>query len=117
MIPDFPDYARILLDGFSEKPSFGVLRTEMDAGVAKQRARWSLPVTTRQAVLMVESLEAKRQMDRWFRYELAGGAGWFSWRDPVAGKTVRARFVGGELQWTPDSPQLWRAGVQIETTG
>ena len=45
MIPDFPDYARILLDGFSEKPSFGVLRTEMDAGVAKQRARWSLPVT------------------------------------------------------------------------
>ena len=40
MIPDFPDYARILLDGFSEKPSFGVLRTEMDAGVAKQRARW-----------------------------------------------------------------------------
>lgn len=114
-LPVFPAYARILREGFDETPDFGVLRTEMDGSVAKQRPRRSLPIVTRSAAVLVDG--SKVAFDAWFRDELGGGAGWFSWADPVDGVTKNARIVSGKLQWRPESKTLWRASVQIETLG
>lgn len=114
-LPTFPAYARLLREGFDESPNFGVQRSEMDGSVAKQRPRFSKPIVTRSATLLVDGQKAA--FDVWFRDDLNGGAGWFSWRDPVDGATKNARIVSGKLQWRPVSPTLWQASVQIETLG
>ncbi|RXZ42715.1 hypothetical protein [Crenobacter cavernae] len=116
-LPTFPPYARILRDGYDETPDFGVQRTEMDGGLAKQRPRYSTPIVTRAATLLVEHAADKRLFDDWFRAELAGGAGWFSWTDPVDGVSKSARVVDGKLQWKPSAGRAWLASTQLETLG
>ncbi|MBV6304941.1 hypothetical protein KVP10_08575 [Candidimonas humi] len=112
----FPDYATILLDGFDKQADYGVLRTDMDGGIAKQRARYSLPIVTRNAQILVESVEDKNGFDAWVKTDLFGGAGWFDWTDPLDGVTKQARIVKGAVKWT--SPGIiWLAQVQIETVG
>lgn len=112
----FPDYAKILLNGFDEKPDFGVLRTETDGGISKQRPTRSLPIVRRNAQVLVSGLADKLAFDSWFRQDLNGGAGWFDWTDPLDETVKQARFVGGDLTWT--SPGVaWIAQVQIETVG
>lgn len=112
----WPAYAKILLEGFNERPDYGVLRTDMDNGIAKQRPRRSLPIVTRDVTVLVLSAEDKQQFDAWFRDDLYGGTGWFSWTDPVDGVTKQGRFVGGQLTWASPG-KVWKAQVQIETLG
>ncbi len=112
----FPAYAKILLSGFAEDADYGVLRTEMDNGIAKQRPRRSLPVVTRTVVIHVDSLADKNAFDTWRRVDLSGSAGWFDWTDPLDGVTKQTRIVDGKLQWTSPG-KVWRASGQIETVG
>ncbi|CAB5512056.1 hypothetical protein [Achromobacter anxifer] len=112
----FPNYAKILLTGFSEEPDYGVLRTDMDGGIAKQRPRWTMPIVTRDATIHVDGVAQKNAFDLWMRTDLNGGVGWFDWVDPLDGVTKQARFVSGKISWS--SPGLrWRGAVQIETVG
>ncbi len=88
----------------------------MDGGIAKQRARWSKPIVTRDAQVLVDTKENKLAFDIWMRDELAGGAGWFDFTDCVAGVTKKARFVAGKVTWSaPDG--IWVAACQLETIG
>lgn len=112
----FPDYACLLLAGFTEQADYGVLRSEMDNGIAKQRPRRSIPIVTRDATISVGSLADKRLFDQWTRVELSGGAGWFDWTDPLDGVTKQARIVSGQYQWSSPG-RVWRATCQIETVG
>lgn|SRR5690606_10686320 len=112
----FPDYAKVVLTGFSEEPDYGVLRTEMDSGIAKQRARWSKPIVTREVQIFVGSYQNKASFDEWMRDDLAGGAGWFDWTDPLTATTKQARIVGGRVAWTAPGG-LWFAEAQMETLG
>lgn len=112
----FPSYAKLLRAGYSEEPDYGVLRTEMDGGIAKQRPRYTTPIVTREAQIKVRSKADKALFDEWVRTELNGGAGWFTWADPLSGTSKQARIVGGKCQWT--SPGIvWVAACQIETIG
>ncbi|NYT38867.1 hypothetical protein ERD78_18880 [Allopusillimonas soli] len=112
----FPSYAKILLPGFSEEPDYGVLRTDMDGGLAKQRPRWNKPVVTREATILVYNLADKLAFDEWAGQELTGAAGWFDWLDPLDGVTKKTRIVGGKYRWT--SPGVvWLAQCQLETIG
>lgn len=112
----FPSYACILREGYTESSDYGVLRTEMDGGIAKQRARWTKPIVTRQAVIHVKDKNDKISFDLWVKTDLNNGAGWFDYTDPVDGTVKQARIKGGAIQWT--TPGLvWRASCELETIG
>ena len=113
----FPSYAKILVEGYSEEADFGVLRTEMDAGIAKQRARYSMPIVTRDATIFVHTDTNKEAFDAWIDNDLMGGVGWFDWKVPRTNRTVQARIVGGKLAWTEPRGKVWKATCQIETLG
>jgi hypothetical protein len=115
-VADFPSYAKVLLEGFSEKADYGGLRSEMDSGIAKQRPRFTTPIRKRSATLLVNSAVDRTLFESWMRSEINYGFGWFNWRDPVDGKTKQARFVNGDLNWS--SPGIvWKASCEIETIG
>lgn len=112
----FPEYATILMEGYSEEPDYGVLRSEMDGGIAKQRPTRSKPIVAREARIMVKSRVDKLAFDEWARVDLSGGSGWFDWLDCLDEITKRARIVGGKYKWATLG-RIWIAQCQIETIG
>jgi len=112
----FPPYAKLLLAGYGEESDYGVLRTETDAGIAKQRARWSKAIVTREVQILVMNAADKVAFDDWMRADLAGGAGWFDFTDPLDRVVKQARFVGGKVKWTSPG-RVWTAQGQIESIG
>lgn len=113
----FPTYATIAVEGYAEEADHGVLRTEMDSGIAKQRARWSMPIVTRSATIIVLSDADKEAFDEWVDDELMGGAGWFDFKVPRSSRIVQARIVGGKYQWGAPQGVVWKATCEIETLG
>lgn len=111
----FPTYARIIDAGYSKKSDYGVLRTDMDGGIAKQRPRWSTPIITRAVNILVQSVDDRDAFDAWMADEIGGGAGWFDWTDE-SGVLKQARIVSGEVSWT--SPGVvWIGQARLETVG
>lgn len=112
---NFPPYARILDAGYSKSTDYGVLRTDMDGGLAKQRPRWSTPIITRAVTILVQSVGERDSFDAWMANEIGGGAGWFDWADE-SGVLKQARIVSGEVSWT--SPGVvWTGQARLETVG
>lgn len=111
----FPSYAWVLKDNYDETPSYGVLRTDMDGGLSKQRPTRSIPVVTRTVNVYVGSLADKISFDTWFRNDLNGGTGWFDWVD-VDGVTKNTRIVGGTFKWQQQG-LAWVGQCQFETVG
>lgn len=112
----FPVYACVLLEGYKEKASYSVLRSEMDNGVPKQRPRRSLPMVTREVRVKLADKAAKVQFDTWVRTDLDGGTGWFNYIDPIDGATKQARIVSGEVTWSSPGV-IWFADIKLETVG
>lgn len=112
----WPSYAKILLAGYSEESDYGVIRTEMDGGLAKQRARWTKAIVTREAQIKVDSASQKASFSDWMRVDLNGGAGWFDFRDPLDGVTKQARIVSGKVTWTSPGV-IWVGQCKLETIG
>jgi len=113
----WPTYARLIVAGYGEEADYGVLRTEMDNGIAKQRARYSTPIVTRDATAIVMRLADKQALDAWIAADLAGGAAWFAWTEPLTGSSVQARLVAGKWKWGEPQGPVWQATCQIETLG
>lgn len=113
----WPSYAKLLVAGYGEESDYGVLRTEMDNSIAKQRARRSTPIVTRDATLYVHGDANKTAFDAWIDDDLNGGAAWFDWTVPRTNRTVQARIVGGKYHWGEPAGQVWQATCQIETLG
>lgn len=117
-LPRFPNYAQMLRPGFDEAPNFGVQRSEMDSGLAKQRPTRTLPITPRNCGVFFGSLADRNAFMDWVRIDLAGGSGWFEWPDPLAGNVIKlARIVGGAVKYTPTSFTTHQAAFSIETVG
>lgn len=115
-MPTFPTYAHIVLDGYTEKPDFGVLRSEMDNSIAKQRPRRSLPIVRRDVRIQFDKKADKIAFDAWFSDDINGGTAWFDFYDVVTSSTKQARFVGGNISWSSPG-NVWVAQAQIETLG
>lgn len=113
----WPTYAKLVVAGYGEEADYGVLRTEVDGGIAKQRARFSMPIVTRDATVIVKSLTDKQSMDAWIKDDLSGGAAWFTWSEPLTGNSVQARLVAGKWKWGEPQGTVWQATCQIETLG
>lgn len=112
----FPTYATIILAGYGEEADYGVLRTDMDGGIAKQRARWSTPIVTRDVQIKVSNKADKSLFDVWAATDLNGGAGWFDWTDCLDGVAKQTRIVGGKYKWSSPGV-IWLAQCRIETLG
>lgn len=105
-----------MLDGYEETANYNVLRTQMDSGLAKQRARNSMPIVTRNVKIRVLNKTDKASFDTWVKTDLNGGVGWFTYTDPVDGVSKQARFISGEIKWTTPGI-IWFAAAQMETLG
>lgn len=111
----FPIYAGILREGYTEKADWGVLRTDMDGGIAKQRARYSLPIVSRPCTILVKTTADRRSFDAWLKTDLQGGVAWFDFTDPVDRVLKQARIVG-PVTWAPQG-FAWTAQITLETLG
>lgn len=100
-MPVFPSYAKLLREGFSEQRESALLRTEMESGPPKQARVKSRVMVTRPVKIMLDNLADYQAFVEWFATDLAEGALWFDWADPVSGTTRQVRFVGGGLSAAP----------------
>ena len=118
-MPTLPSYVSISFDGFMEKRSSVILRTEMESGPPKQARIASKPMVTRPVRLITSSKADYNSFISWYMNDLNEGALWFDFPDPVSGTTKQARFVSGELQGIPINALLndWVIVANIETWG
>lgn len=110
----WPSFAKARVEGFDEAPDYGVLRTEMDGGLAKQRTKYSKPIVTR-SVSFSCSLPEK-ELFRSFM-EAADVTGWFNWTDPTSNIVKKARIFGGKVAWSAADGLRVIGKLQLETIG
>ncbi|HFD81045.1 MAG TPA: hypothetical protein ENK05_11755 [Gammaproteobacteria bacterium] len=119
----FPSYGKLVLQDYGETPNPAVLRTEMEGGPPKQAQILSRVMVIR-PVTMIYSASEFASFKTWFRDQIARGADWFDWTDPVDGQLKQARIVSSQQQpsWqatpfteSPGAPLSWEVRMQIET--
>jgi hypothetical protein len=97
--------------GYEERPPVTVLRSDMDAGPAKVRQRFTSGVRPIALQLILTDAQADA-LDYFYRVEVAGGSIPFRWRNPRTNNPASVRFA--------DTPSMvvaglhWRASVQLE---
>jgi hypothetical protein len=111
----WPQYAKPLADGFEQSADFGMLRTSMDSGIAKQKSRYSKPIVTTSISFIVDKAD-KLAFDLWVDSNLHGGSDWFNYYDCITNTTKKARIVEGAVSWIPiAASMLWKATLKMET--
>lgn len=116
----FPSYASIMRDGYGEQREPALLRSEMESGPPKQARVRTRVMITRPVKVWLSSLADYQAFIAWFRDDIAEGADWFDWVDPVDGTTKSVRFVGGGITAVPaiNATGGWFiTGLQIEGWG
>lgn len=117
MAATWPTFALILQDGYQESADYGVLRSDMDSGISKQRRRYSRPIVTRGLTFSMNGLDMKALFDKWVDQDLQGGVLWFDYLDPTTSIVKQGRMVGGKYQWDAPRGLEWTGSCQIETVG
>lgn len=103
-------------ESIAERPQLQVLRTQMDAGPAKQRRRFSA-AARRHSVRYLMDLSQRRIFEDWFNNELHGGALEFDWRPSRQQAAVAARIVGNDPPYqitSAGSALWWHVSMEIE---
>ena len=120
-IQALPSYVQLLLEGYSEAIVPPLLRSEFDDGYVRQDAQISRRRIERSSTLRICSVEDLQAFKCWLRDDLRNGALWFTYYDPVEQRTLRARFVSGEMRFVPrarvlaDTTNIWTATCAIES--
>lgn len=105
-----PQVAR--LDGLSGKRKTNVIRTEMDAGPAKTRQRYSVSIKNFIGSVILNE-EQREILETWYKTTLANGALRFVMKDPQTLLTGEFRFVEDyEEDSTGDG--LWTIRLPLE---
>lgn len=102
----------LLLDGYQEEPPNLVMRTEMDAGPAKVRRRFT--AGERPIIGALHLTKAQVQtLDDFYLITLQGGSVKFDWSHPRTGAaaTFRLRKI---FPYEPAAPNEWRARIELE---
>jgi len=115
--PTFPNYLKLLARNFGQQRGTAGLRTPMENRFVKQRKTQSRVLIQRPLSYLVESLANYNSFMTWFRTDIAEGATWFDWTDPVDGATKSARIVMGSLKdaLVGNSLQKWELSFTLET--
>lgn len=82
----------LLANGYSRQKGDQTIRTQMDAGPAKVRRRFSAAPTEVSGSMIVTMAQIGTLQD-FFDQTLAGGSLPFDWADPVDGAVVSWRFT------------------------
>lgn len=93
---EFPSYAQILADGFTESFDTAIERTEMERGVPKQRLINSQVLVKLSATLLFRSPQAVSDFEAWY-FGTIGRIGWFQLRHPRTGELITVRFEDGSI--------------------
>lgn len=93
---EFPSYAQILSDGFTEAFDPAIERTDMERGVPKQRIVNSQVLVKLTATLLFRSPEAVSDFEDWYFNDI-GRIGWFQLKHPRTGAAITARFENGAI--------------------
>lgn len=104
-----------LIEGYAESPPNTGLRTEMDAGPAKQRQRYTAAPRRITGAIVLRTKAEIDILDAFFVTELKGGTLPFDWQDRN-GTTRTFRFVVGDdaLTYGPVDPDQWKARMRLE---
>ncbi len=81
----------LILDGQNADKKNAVLRTEMDAGPAKQRRRYTIATKDFNGSIVVNETQRKK-LETWFDNVIAGGALRFLMKDPQTLEYAEFRF-------------------------
>lgn len=103
------------ISGYSEQPQSQVLRSQMDAGPAKSRRRFTAAATDVPVQYLLSQAQVATFQD-WFENDLAGGALPFDWPPGRTRAAVSAQIVG-DPPYTLEpmgSGQWWRLAMQLE---
>lgn len=94
----FPTYAKLMHDGHRVAHAPAVLRTEMESGPPKQIKIHSRSMVTHQVQYAINTVANYQSFWTWFKNDIARGAGWFDWPDPIDDTVRTARIVGGVIE-------------------
>lgn len=98
-------------DGYSEGGPDGALRSPVDAGLPKVRARWSaVPKHVKVSYLLTAT--QKGYLDTFWQTTTRCGSISFTWTDPSTGSSATARFLGRPT-YTPQDIE-WLASFSLE---
>lgn len=105
----------VLTDGYGESMADLVLRSQMDAGPAKQRRRFTAGVKTHSIAVAVTRAQVAT-FETFYYTTLGGGALPWDWTHPRLQTTVTFRFIGGQVPQIKPEPGAarWLISAQIE---
>ena len=115
----WPSYLPVpTLAGYSLKPKSRTVRTDMEAGTARVRRRFTRVPTVTPAVWRFKQAEFGL-FEWWFEHEIDGGAAWFA-GPALNGSgliTVQCRFVDGQdgpYAAKPLGGGVWEVSANLE---
>lgn len=91
-----PSYVIVLLDGYSEEFDPGVVKSEMERGLAKMRVSQSRVVKSIAVNLVFESQADANSFETWY-FDTIKRIGWFDCIDPRTNALRSVRFKDGAL--------------------
>lgn len=91
-----PSYVRVLLDGAGEQFDPGVVKSEMDKGLAKMRVGQSRVVVEVSATLFFETKADTISFESWY-FDTIKRIGFFDWRHERTGVVRTVRLKDGDI--------------------
>ena len=91
-----PDYVTVLFEGSSEKFDPGIIRSEMEKGLAKMRVSQSRVVVEQSAVLQFKTVEDSIAFEDWY-FNTIRRVGFFTVKDPRTGQDRTVRFKNADI--------------------
>lgn len=101
-----------LADGFAESAVSSVVRTEMDAGPAKMRRRYTVDVRVYSMDLLLTTAQVST-LETFYRSTL-GQVDPFDWIDHRTGAAVSYRFRSPPAYLEAGAPGYWRTTLDLE---
>lgn len=102
---------RPLIEGYQETPPNVLLRTQMDAGPAKVRRRFTAGVRIYSVAYLLTSTQLTT-LDSFFVSDCKHGSVSFTWPHPRTGANITVRFL--EPPQYSSADQHWRVTCKFE---
>jgi hypothetical protein len=103
----------VAVAGYQESPPELALRSQMDAGPAKLRRRFTAGVRPLAVRLDLDAAQVET-LDTFYVTTLAGGALRFDWVDPRNQGAAELRFVRPPVFRPTESDVAWTALIELE---
>lgn len=91
-----PGYAHVSLESYSEQFDPGIVKTEMDRGLAKMRVGQSRTVVNVAITLIFASRDDAASFETWY-FDTIKRIGFFDWLDPRTNTVRSVRFKDGDI--------------------